>query len=111
MFVRCAFFKGRVAPGQEDAFHSYVEERMMPLWAAFPGALEVRVLREVETDSEGTRLPLVMAMRFPTRQAIDAALASDIRAQSREAGKGLLAMFEGEVVHTVFAMDELVAAG
>jgi hypothetical protein len=52
-----------------------------------------------------------MAMRFPTRQAIEAALASDIRAQSREAGKDLLAMFEGEVVHTVFALDELVAAG
>ena len=111
MFVRCALFKGRIKPGQEDAFHTIVEERLMPLWAAFPGAEEVRVLREVDTDSESTPLPLVIAMRFATRQAIETALASSVRAESREVSKGLIALFEGEVVHTVFAVDDLATTG
>jgi hypothetical protein len=110
MFVRCAYFKGRIKEGLEDDFHSYVEDRMMPLWAQFPGAREVRVLRPVESDGEGTPL-LVVAMRFGNRQAIENALASDVRARSRELSKGLLDMFEGEVVHAIFALDELTVRG
>lgn len=107
MFVRCAFFKGRVKPGLEADFDAYIETRLKPLWARFPGVLEVRVLREVETDSDSIPLPLVLAMRFASREAIEAALASPARAESREVSKGLIQMFEGEVVHTVFAADEL----
>lgn len=110
MFVRCAFFKGRIKPEQEDAFHTLIEERLMPLWAAFPGAEQVRVLRSLESDSESMPLPLVVVMHFATRQAMDTALASDARARARAASEALLELFEGEVVHTVFAADELAVA-
>jgi hypothetical protein len=107
MFVRCAFFKGRIKPGSEDAFDSIVEERLMPLWARFPGVDEVRVLRQIETDSETQPLPLVVLMSFQSRAAIDTALSSPVRGQSRAASQELLAHFEGEVFHTVFIADEL----
>ena len=50
MFIRCAFFKGRVKPGMEQAFDRHVHETLVPLWTRFPGALEVRVLRQLESD-------------------------------------------------------------
>lgn len=110
MFVRCAFFHGQIRPGQEDAFHTFIEKRLMPLWAAFPGARAVRVLRPVESDSETTPF-LIVQMHFATRQAIENALASDIRARSREVLTGLLDLFEGHIVHAIFASDELRAGG
>lgn len=46
MYIRCAFFEGRVKPGCDDAFASFVKNRLVPLWTKFPGAAEVRVLRQ-----------------------------------------------------------------
>lgn len=106
MFIRCAFFKGRVRPGHEADFTRYVREQLVPLWTQFPGAQEVRVLRQVECDMDDPRLEMVLAIRYPSREAIDRALASEVRAQSREVTKGLLALYDGVVFHTVFDAAE-----
>lgn len=112
MFVRCAFFNGRIKPGSEETFDAIVEDRLMPLWAQLPGVEEVRVLRQLESDSEDAQLPLVLFMGFQTREAINTALASNVRAQSSAVVKELLEHFEGVVVHSVFIADELpVTAG
>jgi len=100
-----------VKPGREAEFDAIVENRLKPLWARFPGAEEVRVLREVESDSPDTHLEMVLAMRFKDQAAIERALASEVRAQSREVSQELFALFEGDVFHTVFAADELAVAG
>ena len=106
MFIRCAFFRGRVLPGHEQAFTDYVRERLVPLWTRFPGAQEVRVLRQVECDVSDPRLEMVLAIQYPSREAIERALASEVRAQSRDVTQGLLAMFDGQVFHTVFDAAE-----
>ena len=105
MFIRCAFFRGQVRPGHEAAFTAYVRERLVPLWTQFPGAEEVRVLRQVECDVDDPRLEMVLSIRYPSREAIARALASEVRATSREVTKGLLEMFDGTVFHTVFSAD------
>lgn len=102
MYIRCAFFRGRVRPGREAEFTRYVHERLVPLWTRFPGASEVRVLRQLESDVADPRLEMVLSIRYPSREAIEAALASDVRVESREATRGLLEMFDGSVFHTVF---------
>ena len=79
-----------------------MREQLVPLWTQFPGAQEVRVLRQLESDAADPRLEMVLAIRYPSREAIEAALASDVRTQSREVTKGLLEMFDGTVFHTVF---------
>jgi antibiotic biosynthesis monooxygenase (ABM) superfamily enzyme len=106
MFIRCAFFRGRVRPGHEQAFTDYVQTQLVPLWTRFPGAQEVRVLRQLECDVDDPRLEMVLAIQYPSRDAIDLALASEVRAQSRGVTQGLLEMFEGQVFHTVFAASE-----
>lgn len=106
MFIRCAFFQGEVKPGMEDAFNSYIRDKLVPLWTRFPGAQEVRVLRQVESDVDNPHFGMVLSVRYPSREAIAIALASEVRMTSREVSKDLIAMFDGSVFHTVFSADE-----
>lgn len=106
MFIRCAFFRGRVKPGFEDAFNQYIRKELVPLWTRFPGAQEVRVLRQVESDVADPHLDMVLSVRYPSRESIEIALASEVRMQSKEVSKALINMFDGTVFHTVFSADE-----
>ncbi|WP_071796740.1 hypothetical protein [Natronohydrobacter thiooxidans] len=107
MYIRCAFFQGHVKPGMKTAFDTHIQTTLRALWAQFPQAEEVRLLREVESDRPDTHLELVIMMRFPDRAALDGALASDVRYASRAASQPLLDMFDGHVFHTVFDADAL----
>jgi len=95
----------------EEAFTRYIEERLVPLWTRFPGAEEVRVLRQLESDVTDPHLEMVLSIRYASREAIDIALASDVRHESREVSKGLLEMFDGTVFHTVFGAIQPPMAG
>ena len=66
----------------------------------------MRILRQLECDVADPQLEMVLAIRYPSREAIERALASDVRFQSREVTKGLLEMFDGTVFHTVFSADQ-----
>jgi hypothetical protein len=105
-YLRCAFFRGRVKAGQEAAFSEFVRRRLVPLWTRFPGAEEVRVLRQEESDPGAPRFEMVLAIRYPSRAAIEQALASDVRAKSRDVTKEMMTMFEGDIFHIVFKADE-----
>lgn len=102
MFIRCAFFEGKVRPGCNDAFAQFVKERLVPLWTQFPGAEEVRVLRQKESDTEQPHYAMVLAIKYPNMATIEKAMASDARAQSRAETGELVKMFEGRIFHTVF---------
>ena len=106
MFIRCAFFQGKVKPGLEEAFNQYIRNELAPLWTRFPGAQEVRVLRQVESDVSDPHFGMVLSVRYPSRESIDIALASEVRLKSREVSKALIDMFDGTVFHTVFSADE-----
>jgi antibiotic biosynthesis monooxygenase (ABM) superfamily enzyme len=102
MFIRCAFFEGRVKPGCEDAFAAFVETRLVPLWTKFPGATEVRVLRQQSSDTDEPHYAMVLAIAYPTLSDIEEAMKSGVRNQSREETKDLVKLFEGRIFHTVF---------
>jgi hypothetical protein len=102
MFIRCAFFEGRVKSGCEDAFALFVKERLVPLWTQFPGADEVRVLRQTGSDTDNPHYAMVLAIKYPDMAAIEKAIASDVRAQSRAETGELVKMFEGRIFHTIF---------
>jgi antibiotic biosynthesis monooxygenase (ABM) superfamily enzyme len=102
MYIRCAFFEGRVKPGCENAFAAFVKDRLVPLWTKFPGADEVRVLRQKESDTAEPHYAMVLSIRYPSLAAIEEALKSDVRQKSREETAELVKMFEGRIFHTVF---------
>lgn len=109
MFIRCAFFEGRVKPGCDKAFAAFVEDRLLPLWTQFPGAEEVRVLRQHESDTDNPHFAMVLSIGYPDMAAIEKAMASDVRAQSRAETGELVKMFEGRIFHTVFKAAHDVA--
>ena len=102
MYIRCAFFEGRIKPGCENAFATFVKDRLVPLWTKFPRADEVRVLRQKESDTAEPHYAMVLSIRYPSLAAIEEALKSDVRQKSREETAELVKMFEGRIFHTVF---------
>jgi antibiotic biosynthesis monooxygenase (ABM) superfamily enzyme len=105
LYIRCAFFEGRVKPGCEAAFAAFVRDRLVPLWVRFPGAEEVQVLRQEHADVDAPHYEMALAIRYPSLEAIDAALKSDVRAESRKETAELVRMFDGRIFHTVFKAD------
>lgn len=102
MIVRQALFEGSIHPGREDDFRAYVETELLPMWRRFPGVREVRVLHERDRDAGLPEVAMVLSMAFDDAEALQAALDSPVRHDSREVTKGLLAMFDGRVRHHVF---------
>ncbi len=102
MITRYALFEGTVREGKTDAFRSAVIERLVPLWCQFAGASEVRVMFGEERDEGAPEFPLILAISYPDRAALERALASPVRAQSREVtGEIVAAYFDGRIHHHV----------
>ena len=102
MIIRQAFFEGTIHAGREEAFKAYVAEKLMPMWLAFPGIKEVRVLYNIERDEGAPTYPMVLSTMYESRETLAAALDSPVRYESREMTKGLLEMFDGRIHHHVF---------
>jgi hypothetical protein len=102
MITRYALFEGSIKDGQTDAFQGFVNDRLIPLWKQFEGALEVRVMFSVERDEGAPEFPLVLAITYPDRDAMSRALECDARYKSRDATGELVArFFDGRIHHHV----------
>lgn len=91
-------------PATKPRSAPYVDEALLPLWRRFPGVREVRVLHERDRDSGLPEIAMVLSMAFDDAEALQAALASPVRYESREVTQGLLAMFDGKVRHHVYEL-------
>jgi hypothetical protein len=111
MLIRCAFFEGRVKPGFEQQFSKFVADRLVPLWNNFPGAREVRVLRQIDADTPVPHYAMVLQIQYPDQTAMDLALASEVRAQSRAETAELVKMYDGRIFHTVFEVPHAAKLG
>ena len=106
MIIRYALFEGVIHAGREQEFRAFVKERLVPLWMQFPGAEEVRVLDGTDRDDGAPHYAMALAIRYPDMDACNKALASAVRAQSREVTGELLKLFTGKVHHHVFEANE-----
>ena len=102
MITRYALFEGRIQDGQTEAFRAAVLADVLPHWNSFPGVLAVRVCFENERDEGAPELPLILAISYPDRPAVDAALASPQRAAAKAAMEAVQArFFQGRVHHHI----------
>ncbi|OWV69571.1 hypothetical protein ATY77_20605 [Rhizobium sp. R634] len=106
MIIRYALFEGEIHPGREEEFRDFVRRRLVPLWTQFPGAEEVRVLDGMERDEGAPVYAMALAIRYPDMKAVDTALRSNVRSESREVTGELLKLFTGKVHHHVFSASE-----
>lgn len=102
MITRFAFFEGTIRDGADTEFREAVEQSLVPKWAAFPGALAVKVYFAEERDIDAPDIPMILAVDYADRSAVEAALASPVRAAARAATEEVLGrFFEGRIHHHV----------
>lgn len=101
MIVRYAFFEGTIRDGKEKEFYKFVDDKLVPLWTQFEGASEVRTYAERERDEGAPGFPLIMAIVYPDRWALDRAMACEARFKSRDETMNLMKMFDGRIHHHV----------
>lgn len=110
MITRFALFEGSVKPGQTDAFRAAVLDRLVPLWKQFPGNTDVRVMFSDDRDEGAPEFPLILAITYPDKAAMESALDSPFRAQSRDVtGEIVAAHFDGRIHHHVTQLNEFRA--
>jgi hypothetical protein len=107
MITRFALFEGHINAGQTEAFRAAVLAEALPHWNSFPGALGVKVCFSNERDEGAPELPLILAITYPNRAAVDIALASPERAAAKAATESVLArFFHGRVHHHITESHE-----
>jgi hypothetical protein len=112
MITRYALFEGSVHDGRTAAFRDAVLERLVPLWRQFAGAQEVRVMFGEERDEGAPDFPLILAISYPNRAALEQAMASPARAQSREVTAEIVAeYFTGRIHHHVTTANTFAPLG
>lgn len=104
--VRLGFFEGRIKPGQEAAFYAYAREQLVPLWTNFPNLLAFRMRTNASSDDGAPPYALILEFTYPSREAMEVALASPVRMRSREVTQGLMQFFDGRIVHVVADADD-----
>lgn len=110
MITRFALFEGVVPAHDVPAFRAAVLAEVLPHWQSFPGVLAVRVCFENERDEGAPEMPLVLAITYPDRAAVDTALASPQRARAKAATDAILARyFTGRVHHHITQAHEVTA--
>ena len=107
MITRFALFEGTIAAENVEAFRAAVLDRLVPLWTQFPGNTDVRVMFGEERDEGAPEFPLILAISYPDRDTMDAALESPFRAQSRDVtGEIVDQYFDGRIHHHVTLRHE-----
>ena len=107
MLTRTAIFEGRIKPGCEERFFTHIREVLAPLWERFPHALNVRWLRARQLDPEAPPIVMIQQIDYPSRAALEEALASPIRQQARAVTLELMELFEGRFYHIVSESQQL----
>ncbi len=102
MITRYALFEGTIKTGKTDAFRQAVKDRLVPVWTQFPGNCDVRVMFGAERDAGAPEFPLILAISYPDRTAMEVALTSDARSLSRDiTGEIVAEYFVGRIHHHV----------
>ncbi|MEL6169198.1 MAG: hypothetical protein AAFR35_10935 [Pseudomonadota bacterium] len=110
MITRFALFEGSVKPGKTEAFRAAVRERLIPLWTQFPGHSDVRVMFSDDRDEGAPEFPLILAISYPDLAAMEGALDSAPRFQSKEVtGEIVAEYFDGRIHHHVTQCDAFEA--
>jgi hypothetical protein len=59
-------------------------------------------VRKIEADESPRPYPILLQISYPDRAALDEALASPIRAASRDGTQRLSDHFDGRIFHTIY---------
>jgi hypothetical protein len=111
MITRFALFEGKINAGETNAFRAAILKEVVPHWESFPRVVAVRVCFSNEHDEGAPEIPLILAITYPDRAAVDVALASPQRALAKTATDSILERyFNGRVHHHITEANEFIAS-
>lgn len=110
MIIRSAYLEGEVAPEDKEAFDKYMTETVVENLLRYPGIRGVTVRQPVQFDPDMAPVYLQTDLLFDDIAAMDAALASPVRAEVQALIKSGMKPFKGRVTHSVAEIVNQVAS-
>ena len=83
MWIRSAYWIGRVKPGHEDAFRRLLDDEIIPAMAALPGVHRVRALWPRRLEDSPPELACQTLVEFATREDLERMMGSEERGALR----------------------------
>lgn len=102
MFTRSAIFRGRIHPGQDEAFYRAVREALIPAWRQMLHAQDVRVYRPLQAEPGAEDVFLVQEIDYPSLAHIEEALASPRREAAMAAMEAVRPLYDGVHLHIIY---------
>ena len=99
MWIRSAFWTGRVKPGNEAAFRNAIDDELVPALRRLPAVKGVRALWPQRLEDQPPNIACQIVVEFDDRDGVDRMLASPERQQVRGRVKELLPLFDGAISH------------
>ncbi len=105
MITRYALFGGKLKEGKEAEMRAWVSENLTPLWRKFACAEEVRVLYGIDQDPDGPVIPLILAITYADRAAMEIGVNSPARHAAKARLPELYEQFYDKVDLWHYLMD------
>ena len=105
MLALCAYYEGTVR--DEDRFDAHVEKVHLPLVAEYPGLKALRYLKGIPRDGRAPRCYLAFELYFESEEDLASALGSEVRQTARDDVDNFLPLFEGEVHHVLYEVEDI----
>jgi uncharacterized protein (TIGR02118 family) len=105
MLAFCAYYEGKPNVSPEE-FDKYIRDIHMPLVAKYPNLVQLRYLQ----GAEGAKYYLAFELFFNSWDEFEVAKVSEERARAVEDAVKLDSMFDGEVTHVTYEMNEIPVA-
>lgn len=102
MIIRTALLEGDVRPEDREAFDRYMRTTVVEQIMRYPGIRGVTVRRRVHADEGAPGVYMQFDLIFDDLAAMDAALASPVRAEVQAKIRAGMAPFTGKVSHIVY---------
>lgn len=104
MWVRSAFWCGRIRPGHEAEFIAAVDEELIPALARLPGVRGARSLWPRRLEDDPPPIACQVIVEFDGEAEVDRMLASPERLALRTRVGEIAALFDGTISHIDYAV-------
>ncbi|MCP3852577.1 MAG: EthD family reductase [Gammaproteobacteria bacterium] len=109
MLAFCAYYKGNVKTSEAE-FDAYIQSTHLPLVAKYPRLQQLRFLKGVARDGNPPGYYLSFELFFKNWDDFEIAKKSEERQIAVEDALKLAEMFDGEIHHVVYELQEIPVA-
>lgn len=109
MWIRSAFWTGRVKPGHEEAFKAAVDDELVPALGVLPGVAAARSLWPRRLEDRPPAIACQIIVEFAGEAEVDRMLASPERLKLRDRVREIAGMFDGAISHIDYAVGAAAA--